>query len=156
MGCRTTEKVSMMVPYGSPQMSQFYLQDNEDSYDVDIVIGADPLVAAFGSKSHDVIFAPINLGAKMFESKEEYALLGVITWGNYFLVSESEIVHFSDLDQKSIIVFGRNQVSDILIQYLIEAYQIDVTIIYVDSLSTATAHALLHPQDIVLVAEPSF
>jgi NitT/TauT family transport system substrate-binding protein len=155
-GCSSSEKVKMMVPYGSPQMSQLYLQDNQDQYDVDIVIGADPLVAAFGSNSHDIIFAPINLGAKMFNSKENYVLLGVVTWGNYYLVSENELSDFSSLDQKNIVVFGKNQVSDILILYLIEAYQIELTISYVDSLSTATAHAIVHPNDIVLVAEPSF
>lgn len=155
-GCSSTEKIKMMVPYGSPQLSQLYLQDNQNLYDVDIVIGADPLVAAFGSNSHDVIFAPINLGAKMFNSKEDYVLLGVVTWGNYYLVSATEILDFNSLNQKNIIVFGRNQVSDILIQYLIREYQIEVEITYVDSLSTATAHAIVHPNDIVMVAEPSF
>jgi NitT/TauT family transport system substrate-binding protein len=155
-GCSSTEKIKMMVPYGSPQLSQLYLQDNQDHYDVDIVVGADPLVAAFGSNSHDVIFAPINLGAKMFNSKEDYVLLGVVTWGNYYLISSTEINGFSSLNQKNLIIFGRNQVSDILIQYLIREYQIEVAITYVDSLSTATAHAIVNPYDIVMVAEPSY
>jgi len=156
VGCSSKEKITIMVPYGSPQMSQLYLQDNNKNYESNVVIGADPLVAAFGSSSHDVIFAPINLGAKMFQSKEDYFLLGVVTWGNYYLVSNVEISEFSELDGKNIIVFGRNQVSDILMLYLESAYQIDITITYVDSLSTATAHSIANPTDIVMVAEPSF
>ncbi len=63
-----SEQITMVVPpAGSPQLAQLYMQDSDD-YDVTIVEGADPLVAAFGSSSYDVIIAPTNLGAKLYDS----------------------------------------------------------------------------------------
>lgn len=153
-GCKSEEEITMIVPYGSPQFSQLYMQDSSD-YLVDIVMGPDPLVAAFGSLSHDVIFAPINLGAKLYTSKPDYTLLAVITWGNYYIISTNPLEQVSDLKEKDLVIFGKNQISDMLIQKMDQYYQLDLNLTYVDSLATATAHALLNPSDYVLIAEPS-
>lgn len=154
VGCSKTDAITMIVPFGNPQLSQLNLQDNK-SYSVDIVIGADPLVAAFGSASHDVIFAPINLGARFYQSKDDYTLLGVVTWGNYFLISERDL-SLETIKDQTIVVFGRNQVSDILMKVINDYYQLNLTFEYVDSLPSAAAEALLNPQKIVLISDPSY
>jgi NitT/TauT family transport system substrate-binding protein len=154
VGCTKTDAITMMVPFGNPQLSQLNMQDSK-TYNVDIVIGADPLVAAFGSASHDVIFAPINLGARFYQSKDDYTLLGVVTWGNYFLISEREL-SLETIKDQTIVVFGRNQVSDILMKVINDYYQLNLTFEYVDSLPSATAEVLLNPQKIVLVSDPSY
>jgi len=89
-GCKPSESISMIVPYGTPELSQLYMEDSKD-YQVDIVQGADPLISAFGSVSHDVIFAPTHLGAKMYHSIGSYRLAASIIWGNYYLVSTEEL-----------------------------------------------------------------
>ena len=154
VGCTKTDAITMMVPFGNPQLSQLNMQDSK-TYNVDIVIGADPLVAAFGSASHDVIFAPINLGARFYQSKDDYTLLGVVTWGNYFLISEREL-SLETIKDQTIVVFGRNQVSDILMKVINDYYQLNLTFEYVDSLPSAAAEALLNPQKIVLISDPSY
>lgn len=153
-GCQEKEKLTIMVPQGSPAMTILGL--DMDQYAVDIVNGPDPLVYAFGSSSHDAIIAPTNLGAKLYQSKDNYKLAAVLVWGNYHVVStrfESESLF--ELDNQSIIVFGKNQTSDIIIKHLIASYEIDVDIIYVDSVQTAAAEFIADPTKMVMVAEPS-
>jgi NitT/TauT family transport system substrate-binding protein len=155
-GCKKDDSITIIVPYGSPKLAQLYLE-NSDDYKVDVVNGADPLVAAFGSSSHDVIFAPTNLGAKMYQSKDSYQLLATIVWGNYYLVSsEQQEFNISSLDGKSITVFGKNQTSDIVLTYLFQELDIDVEITYVDSVSSAAQLFLSSQESIVLLAEPVY
>jgi NitT/TauT family transport system substrate-binding protein len=156
VGCKKTEEITMIVPFGSPQLAQLYMQESKD-YNVDIVQGADPLVAAFGSGSHDVIFAPTNLGAKLYQSRQTYQLLATIVWGNYYFVTQKQdITNIQDLDGEEIVVFGQNQTSDIIIKYLIDFYDITCQITYVDSVATASSLFIVDTNQIVLVAEPSY
>lgn len=151
--CESSEQnITMIVPSGSPELAQLYMQHHE-RYDVDIVQGADPLVAAFGSGSHDVIFAPTNLGAKMYGSNQSYVLLGIVVWGNLYLVSTSDL---TNLNHKEITVFGQNQTSDIILRHILLEQNISSTLTYVDSVATATSLFLADPSRIVLTAEPSF
>jgi NitT/TauT family transport system substrate-binding protein len=151
-----TDKISMMVPFGSPQLATLYLENNKDHYDVDIVSGPDMLISAFSSLSHDVIIAPTNLGARLYQSGSPYQLLASIVWGNFYIVSLNvDLDSITDLNQKSITVFGQNQTSDIIIKYIIESLNLDVTIDYVDSVSTALGMLISNQSDIIMIAEPS-
>jgi len=155
-GCKKEDSIKIIVPYGSPELAQLYLENSSD-YQVDVVSGPDPLVAAFGSSSHDVIFAPTNLGAKMYQSKDSYQLLATIVWGNYYLVSSSsEEFNISSLDGKNITIFGKNQTSDIILKYLFSELNISPLITYVDSVSSAAQLFLTFQESIVLLAEPAY
>lgn len=152
--CQTAQKVTVMVPQGSPQLAVLGLDD--DRYDVEVVLGADPLVAAFGSISHDAIIAPTNLGAKLYQAKPSYVLAATLVWGNYHLISTGySSFSINALHQQNILVFGQNQTSDIIINHLLDIYDIDATITYVDSVTQAASLYLMDPTQIVLVAEPS-
>jgi len=154
VGCKPSEKLSIMVPQGSPAMTILGL--DEDDYAIDIVNGPDPLVAAFGSMSHDAIIAPTNLGAKLYQSKEDYVLAGTVVWGNYHIISTNfESNSLSQLTDQTIIVFGQNQTSDIIIKHLLAQYHVNATITYVDSVQTAVSEYMLDHTKIVMVAEPS-
>jgi NitT/TauT family transport system substrate-binding protein len=154
--CQPTQDViTMIVPSGSPELAQLFMQ-NQGLYQVDIVQGADPLIAAFGAKSHDVIFAPTNLGAKMYSANPSYVLLGVVVWGNLYLVSNTGLDDLTDLNQKEITVFGQNQTSDIILRHILLEQNIQAELTYVDSVATATSLFLADPSRIVLTAEPSF
>ncbi len=151
----THDTITMMVPFGSPQLAQLYMQDDH-AYAVDVVQGADPLIAAFSSNSHDVIMAPVNLGAKLYQSGAPYVLLAVVTWGNLYLASiDQPLADMTDLEGRTVVAFGQNQPPDIVLRHLLMASSVTVDLTYVDSVANATAHLVATPGAIVLVAEPS-
>jgi NitT/TauT family transport system substrate-binding protein len=154
--CEETDRVKVIVPYGSPMLALVTLIEDQDRYDVDVVMGADALVAAFASNSHDVIVAPTQLGARFHRGEEDHALLATVVWGNLAICSiDTPIDTFASLDGKSLTVFGENQVPDIIIRALIEDMGLDVDLDYVDSLSTAVAMLSHDPGLVILAAEPS-
>lgn len=157
MGCQTDDTVySVIVPAGGPALSQMYVQDNSDRYAVDVVNGPDPLIAAFGSASHDFIFAPTNVGAKLYTANPAYIFIAAISFGSYYLVTDTdEQFNLSYLEGKDIVVFGQNQTSDIIIQYVLEENGISATFTYVDSVATALSLWVADHSKIVMTAEPS-
>lgn len=165
-GCTTKlEDVSLkvMAPLGSPALAQTYMESTlpnlgeHITYEVEIVSGTDPLVAAFGSGSHDIIYAPTNLGAKLISTGLEYQFAGTVVWGNlYFATGTDDSFSLSDLDGKDILVFGQNATPDIIVQTILaeQTYTTAPTITYVDSAGTALATLVADPTKIVLLAEP--
>lgn len=153
----TTPVISVMVPAGSPALAQLYVQNDPAHYDVDVINGSDPLVAAFASGSHDVIFAPTNLGAKLFnDGGASYQFGGTVVWGNYYLVGKGhDVFDLESMNGQTVVVFGQNQTSDIILQYLFMQNDIIATVTYVDSVATATAQFLADDSLIILSAEPS-
>lgn len=154
VSCNKSKKLKVIVPSGAPALSQIYLQDSGD-YEVDVVNGPDPLVAAFGSGSHDFIFAPTNLGAKMYNNGIEYKFIAAITFGNYYLVSTIEDFQIEDLENKEIVCFGKNATSDIILRYILDENSIQADIVYVDSLAMANTELVLDNNKIILSAEPA-
>lgn len=157
IGCNASPEFSLMVPAGSPALAQLYVQEDDEHYTVDVINGSDPLIAAFSSKSHDVIFSPTNLGAKLYNvGSSDYLFAGTIVWGNYYLVGKGQSSFTLDsLAGKTIVVFGQNSTSDIIIKYILAENDVSVTIEYVDAVSTATAAFLADQSRIILSAEPS-
>ena len=155
LACNTSDKPTVMVPSGSPQMAQIYLETS-DNYIVDIVQGADPLVVAFGSKSHDFIFAPTNLGARMFQAKPDYLFICAVTFGNYYLITKTDnTFDINSLGGREITAFGANQTSDIIMKYVLQENDIIADIQYVDSVQTAVSLFVEDQTRVVLIAEPS-
>ena len=154
ISCNKSDKLKIIVPAGAPALSQIYLQDS-GKYDVDIVNGPDPLVAAFGSESHDFIFAPTNLGAKMYNNGIQYKFIAAVTFGNYYLASTIDDFKIEDLQNKEIICFGKNATSDIVLNYVLDGNSIQADIIYVDSLDIANSELVIDNDKIILSAEPA-
>ena len=154
ISCNKTEKLKIIVPAGAPALSQIYLQDS-GKYDVDIVNGPDPLVAAFGSESHDFIFAPTNLGAKVYNNGIQYKFIAAVTFGNYYLASTLDDFKIEDLQNEEIICFGKNATSDIVLNYVLDGNSIQADIIYVDSLDMANSELVIDNDKIILSAEPA-
>jgi NitT/TauT family transport system substrate-binding protein len=153
--CKTQSKISVIVPQGSPELAITYIK-NDDNYRVDVVIGADPLVAAFSSQSHDVIIAPTNLGAKLYQSTPSYIMLAVLVEGNYYLASRSKKLDtFADIENQQVVIFGKNQPSDIIMTYLLNQLKVTCNITYVDNVTTAQSMLVLDENLIILTAEPS-
>ncbi len=149
------EPLSVMVPSGAPALAQLYIQASE-RYDVDVVIGADPLVAALASGTHDFVFAPTNLGAKLYTTGIGYEFLAAVTFGNYYLVSnQQDNFTIDSLEGKEIIVFGQNATSDIILQYILDENDVTATLTYVDSVTTANSAYIADDTKIIMTAEPS-
>ncbi|XFA98302.1 hypothetical protein ACAG96_05350 [Candidatus Izemoplasma sp. B36] len=152
--CNNSDPLTVMAPNGAPALAQLFVQDDEENYTVDIVNGVDPLVAAFGSGSHDFIFAPTNLGAKLYNSGIEYKFIAAITFGNYYLVSMEDNFTLESLEGKEIVVFGQNATSDIVLKYILEENDITATLTYVDSVTTSNAAFIADNTKIIMSAEP--
>lgn len=151
-GCKKT-KIHLLVPTGGPQYATAYLQ-KDASYEMTVVSGAEALTAGFNDIGYDVIIAPVNLGAKMFQAKPNYPLIGVITWGNYYLISESTI-DLSQMNRLEVIAFGENQIPDFLIQFIFDYYNLEVDITYLDSVAAIAGAYILDSSKVYLIAEPS-
>jgi len=154
-------KVSILSPNGSPALSLMYIENVKDSYNyqIDYVDGADPLTAAFTSKSYDFIFAPLNLGAKMYRNNGNYKLLSeVVSCNYYFATVTSEDFTMESLSSKSLVIFGENAVSGIIARYVISNSALDITkmdITYVNSVQDAQSELVKNPSKVILTAEPS-
>lgn len=152
----------VMTPNGSPALAQTVVQKNKPSlgnnvsYEVEVVTDASKLAAAMGSKSHEIIFAPINLGAKMYNAAGSYQLAATVVFGNNYIVTgDSSVTALSDLDGKDVILFGENNVPSIVVNELLSYNNINANVSYLASTADTKNALVLDPNKIVLVAEPS-
>lgn len=160
VSCTTvTSKVKVLVPTGTPTLGIAYALDIEEYIEEEIVSGSDPLVAGFtkSESEYDIIVAPVNLGAKFYNTNENFAyvLYETIVWGNYYLASTSEIADFKSLEGKTVTVFGKNSTPDVVFRTLVASTGVNVNIEYVDDVSTANANLLTGKAQIIVSAEPS-
>ncbi len=175
-GCDKTEEVEerpvevledthlkIMAPLGSPALAQTYMQSTMPSlgeqvtYEISVVSGTDPLIAAFGSGTHDIIYAPTNLGAKLYSTGVDYQLAAVVVWGNLYLATGTdEAFTLADLEGKTIVVFGENATPHIVLKTIIDNYNYTnpPTFEFVADAGTANATLIQDPSKIVLLAEP--
>lgn len=157
-GTKDETKLKVLAPEGTPSLAlaNFY-HDRASSYSTfDIRSGSDPLVAAFANESYDIIVAPTNLGAKFYQQNQKYVLYQTIVWGNLYLVSGEELHSLEDLSGKEITLFGKNSTPDIILRSLIRQHRLtEVTLKYVDDVSTANSLLLSGAASIIVTAQPS-
>jgi ABC-type amino acid transport substrate-binding protein len=153
------EKVTVIVPTGTPSLGIADALNEKELVNANIVSGSDSLVAAFTNANYDIVVAPVNLGVKFYNSNPnfEYVLYETIVWGNYFIASTESIKinSFQELDGKTLLVFGKNSTPDVVTRTLINYYNINVTLEYVDDVSTANAYLKTGKADIIVSAEPA-
>ena len=151
------EKATLITPTGAPSLAIGDALLNSSYIEAEIVSGSDPLVAAFTKGTHDIIVAPVNLGAKFYNTNDkfEYVFYKTIVWGNYYLASTKEIASFDSLDGKTLLVFGKNSTPDVVVRTLIASKGLKVELEYVDDVSTANSYLLTGKADIIVSAEPS-
>lgn len=147
--------VSIICPSGTPALGLANYYDSVKGASFEIVNGADQLVAAFGTKSHDLIVAPVNLGAKFYNTNENYVLAKTFVWGNLFLASKAELTSFEDINNKKLVVFGKNSTPDILTKILIQEKNLNVEIEYVDDVATANSLLVAGTAEYTITAEPA-
>jgi NitT/TauT family transport system substrate-binding protein len=157
-GCSSdeTHQMRVIVPNGIPAIAQSYIEHEQtDLYEIDRVSGPQPLVAAFTSASHDVIIAPVNLGANLYSKQSPYLLAGIITWSNLQIISHSPIQSIDDLEGKNIIAFGQGATPQMIIDYLFSQHQSSANIDYVGSSAQESYLNFLQTDEgIAIVSEP--
>jgi NitT/TauT family transport system substrate-binding protein len=147
----------VIMPTGTPSLSlgDFVLNHDED-VDVEIVMGSEPLQAAFTNAEYDIIVAPVNLGAKFYNSIEnfQYRLYRPIVGGNYYILS-TEFTSFEELDGQEITVFGANSTPDVVFRALCTYYNIDPIENYVSDVNSANSSLIAGEAKTIITAEPS-
>ena len=153
------EKMSVIMPTGTPALALAnYVKEavDTDSADVSLVAGADLLKSAFINKDKDIIVAPVNLGAMMYNTYESYVLYKTYVWGNLYLASKASLNSLSDLNEKKVVVFGQNSTPDIVFRSILQSYpELNVEIEYVDDVATANTMLASGKAEYIISAEPS-
>ena len=147
--------LSIICPSGTPSLALANYKVAHEDVKFEIVEGSDPLVAAFGSKSHEIIVAPVNLGAKFYNTNENYVLAKTFVWGNLFLASKSDLTSFDDVDGKKLVVFSQGSTPDIITQILIKENNLNVELDYVSNVKEANTALVSGKADYVITAEPA-
>lgn len=131
-GCGYKEKkdITILVPNGIPLIA---LGDLVDEYQVETVVGPDLLTSGLIAKSHDLIIAPLNLGAKLYlNNSSTFKLAALITFGNTYLVSRksSPLETIQDVEGEEILAYGRNAVPDIILRKALAFSNVNAQINY--------------------------
>lgn len=134
-GCdsgKLKNQVTILVPSGIPLIAVGDLLDC-DKLTIDSVSGPDLLVSGMISKSHDIIIAPLNVGAKLYLNQASpYRLQAIITFGNTYLVSRkaTPLMSISDVQNQDILAYGRNSIPDIILRKVLETNGVEADITY--------------------------
>ena len=102
-GCNSSE-VYIYTPDGAPALS-LSLAIKSDIKNANINIVSADKIASFVSgkeKKADICILPINVASKLIGSGDDYKRVGVITHGNFYFLSTSDIV--IDKDNLSVLV----------------------------------------------------
>ena len=151
------QEYKVIMPSGTPSISlSSFVDKKEDNITVDIVLGSDPLTAAFTSGNYDIIVAPVNLGAKFYNSVEDFAyrLYRPIVGGNYYILS-TEVSSFQELTGKDITLFGQNSTPDVMFRTLCAYYGVEPNVTYQASVAEANSQLAAGAATTILTAEPS-
>ena len=118
--------------------------------------GSDALADAFTSETSQVIVAPTNLGATLYQQGVPYQLVASLVWGDLYLISQ-ESLNFDDLAGKKITTFGEGSTPDIVLQCILKEKGLldSVEIEYLPSVADVQARFASGETEIALFAEPS-
>lgn len=151
------EELTLIAPTGTPTLILGQSIEEYGAIDAQIVSGPTALGAEFAKGEKDIIVAPVNLGAKLAASSEDfkYVLFSTIVWCNYYIVSTEEINSFEQLDGKDVTVFGLNSTPDIVFKSLVKHHNITPNVEYVASVNDANSALLTNKANIIVSAEPA-
>ena len=133
--------VSIITPSGTPYIALGGLL-NMNHINIEAVNGAANLQAALVSGSHDIVVAPVNLGANLYnKGNSKYQLAAVITMNNAYIVTEAtnNLESIADLENQKVIAFGKTGIpGSILSKIYIETENLNLdNVDFAQSSSTA-------------------
>ena len=151
-------KLSVVSPSGAPGIAIADMATNRaDRYEFSLNKTPDVLSATFLANEEDVIIAPINMGATMYNKKGQYVLASVLTWGNLYIASRIDNFTLDMIDDgNEVIFFGSGTINQYIVNKVL-AYN-NVTpenITFLDSTQLTQAQLIAKDNVIVLIAEPA-
>jgi NitT/TauT family transport system substrate-binding protein len=145
------ESLTILSPKGAPAIALVPLiQENLDS--IEFVDGTDILSAELIKGDKDVIIAPVNLGAALSKKESNlYKLYGIVTWGNLYLVSNSDMTLLSD---EAIAIFGEQAVPGLVFNAVKDQLSINPISTAFNSVTEVQGQILSKSFNLGLMAEP--
>lgn len=133
--------VNIAAPLGTPAIVLSRIVVNKkitDDIDVDFQLlnGPAEIPVLLKKQSIDLMFMPINLAAKLYNTAEiNYKLFNVIIWGSFhILTTDKNINNIDDLVGKDLYLFGKGASPDILTRFFLKTNGIspddDLNLIY--------------------------
>lgn len=152
----TDSTIDVLVPNGTTSFSHAQIEHKHNDIVIDRVSGPNILISAFTSASHDIIIAPVNLGANLYNKGADYQLLGVLTWNNLQFISDEPIDTIYDLADKNIQAFGRGSTPEMILETLFQEADMtsQITIDYHAQSAQESYTHFTQNGGVALVAEP--
>lgn len=144
---------NVLCPTGAPALATLGAQDVENTT-VTYTDGTDALTAELAKKDgeYDVIVAPVNLGAKIYEKADAYQLEAVVTWGNLYIVGTEDKEW--EQEGRTIALFGENAVPGLLYNDVL-ASDVKAAPTWYNAVSDAQQALLAGKADMALLAQPA-
>ena len=133
VGCNKNEnslenEIKIITPYDAPHLALGGLLE-VDNLNIEAVNGADNLKTALLKGTHDIVVAPINLGATLFNGgKTNYKVAAILTTNNAYIVTkkENKLDSLNDLNGEKVLAFGQTGVPGSLLKRLYSDYELDI------------------------------
>lgn len=144
---------TVFCPIGSTLLG---ISEYATDYRANVEFGAANLVAgALLNKQYDVVIAPITAAVNVYNKAKNYVLDNVFVWGNFYLLSNTEIKDLSELNNKTIVAFQKGNVPEVVLETVLKSNNITANVEYLANVEAASASYLAGTADIILSAEPS-
>ncbi len=160
-GKNDDKTLKIATPTGAPSLAQLDIsydvyKEKEKRFEISILSGPDEIKASFLEGRYDLIYAPINIGAQIYNANKEYRLVSGITFGNLYFVSKDKIESINDLTDKDIILFGKNTINDLIASYILTYNEIKTkSINYVSDVQASKARLIeSNNNEVYLIADP--
>ena len=160
-GKNDDKTLKIATPTGAPSLAQLDIsydvyKEKEKRFEISILSGPDEIKASFLEGRYDLIYAPINIGAQIYNANKEYRLVSGITFGNLYFVSKDKIESIYDLTDKDIILFGKNTINDLIASYILTYNEIKTkSINYVSDVQASKARLIeSNNNEVYLIADP--
>lgn len=156
-GPKDDYKLTIVSPSGAPAISIADLAYNQkDEYTFELNKSPQILQASFLANQADIILAPINMGATMYNKTGNYVLGATITWGNLYFASQIENFALETMNDKDLVFFGKDTINQYVVESILEHNNVEAkSITYLESTNLTQGQLIGNKNSIVLVAEPS-
>ena len=141
---KVENEVKIITPYGTPYLALGGLL-NEENVKIDAVNGADGLKTALVKGEYDVVVAPINLGAQLFnKGNSKYVIEAVITMNNAYIITENgnKLDSIKDLEGQKVLGFGQTGIPGSVLKTLYTNNDLDQSLIDFSQASSSAVYSI--------------
>jgi NitT/TauT family transport system substrate-binding protein len=152
--------VRVLSPMGGPSLAIIQMIDTIDELEgikieYKVVKDAQELSTAMQTKSHEIVIAPSNVGAMLYNKGAGYLYGGTVSFGNLYLVGTVD-TPLSEMNQHEIVAFGDGATPGILLTEILKdqgVYQ-ENRIKFETAVGDAQLQLIGENYDYALLAEP--